>query len=254
MQLTIIILFTAAVGSFCNNIISAYINNASVDIGRSRCFCGKNKLGPRELIPVISYIILKGRCTDCREPIPVRYLFVELLSVAFGIIYFHRFGLTTDFIIGCLGFQALLVIAVIDYYKYIIPNVLVIFLLILCVIKYLMLGEFPFINIIASLAILILFYSVNLIHLRIKDKQVIGSGDIKLISVLVLFFGIPASLLGLWISAAVAIPGYYLMKLYVQRFHNAFQIPFGFFLAIGYVFTDMVYESLIHSYLILLAA
>jgi prepilin signal peptidase PulO-like enzyme (type II secretory pathway) len=254
MESTIIILFTAALGSFCNNVISAYINYTSLDIGRSRCFCGKKKLGLPELIPVLSFVIQRGRCTKCSEPIPVRYLLVELLSISFGVLYFLRFGLSPEFILGFLGFQTLLAIAVIDYYKYIIPNKLVLFLLILCLIKYSLQGELPYVNILGALAVPALLIAVNQIHLKIKGREVIGAGDIKLISVLVLFFGIPGSLLGLWISAAAAIPGFYLLKLFVKRFHNTVQIPFGFFLAVGYVLTDMVYESIINSYLTYLAA
>ncbi len=83
MSLTILILsfiFGATIGSFLNVVIFRYNTNLSISKGRSKCFsCGRH-LTKRDLIPVFSYLMYKGRCRTCKSNISVQYPLVELLT------------------------------------------------------------------------------------------------------------------------------------------------------------------------------
>jgi leader peptidase (prepilin peptidase)/N-methyltransferase len=80
----IFIIFGALVGSFLNVVIYRVPRNLSVVTPRSSCvFCGY-KIKWYENIPILSYILLRGKCKKCHSPIPIRYLLVEILCAFFA--------------------------------------------------------------------------------------------------------------------------------------------------------------------------
>ena len=86
--------FGACIFSFLNVVVDRLPRGESIVRGRSHCdHCG-HSLGAMELIPVISYLMLRGRCKYCHEKIPVRSLVVEILGGAafMGCVYFYNDG------------------------------------------------------------------------------------------------------------------------------------------------------------------
>ncbi len=75
--------FGAIVGSFLNVVILRYHTGRSIN-GRSKCFSCQSRLRWFELLPVISYFVVRGKCRTCRAKISLQYLFVELLT---GVIF-----------------------------------------------------------------------------------------------------------------------------------------------------------------------
>jgi prepilin signal peptidase PulO-like enzyme (type II secretory pathway) len=75
-------------------------------------------------IPVVSYLLLRGRCRFCREPISLRYPIIELLAALFALITFYKYGLTLEALIYYVYIAALLVITFIDIDHQIIPDVI----------------------------------------------------------------------------------------------------------------------------------
>jgi len=112
-------------GSFLNVIVYRLPQNLSITSPCSCCpQCGK-KLGVLELIPVLGYLVLRGRCRDCKAGIAIRYPLVELLTgVLFGITYIF-YGLSLEFFIYATLLFLLFAIAQIDFKHRIVPNVLV---------------------------------------------------------------------------------------------------------------------------------
>lgn len=112
---TIIFIFGICVGSFLNVVICRLPSGESLIKKSSHCVkCGE-KIKSRDLIPLFSWIFLKGKCRNCGEKISARYPFIELLN---GIIYIITF-LVMDFnvksIILCFFFSILITIAFIDF-------------------------------------------------------------------------------------------------------------------------------------------
>lgn len=122
LVLAIIFLFGAIIGSFLNVVIYRYNSSISPFRGRSHCFsCGKT-LTSRELIPIFSFLIAKGRCSKCGVKISWQYLTVEVLS---GILFVAVFLLgksTIETVLLLAIFSTLLVIAVYDLRHQIIPD------------------------------------------------------------------------------------------------------------------------------------
>ncbi|MCL6560417.1 MAG: prepilin peptidase, partial [Firmicutes bacterium] len=112
-------------GSFLNVVIYRLPRSEGVFFGRSRCpACGRELSWP-DLLPVISYLLLKGRCRRCGAPIAPRYLFVELLTACVFAWFYAVFGLTP--LLGKYLLLASLLIAAsfIDLEHYLIPDRLV---------------------------------------------------------------------------------------------------------------------------------
>jgi leader peptidase (prepilin peptidase)/N-methyltransferase len=85
-----------AVGSFLNVCIDRLPQNESIVIPPSHCAACQHKLSPKDLIPVFSYLRLRGRCRYCQTPIPRRLFWVELASAVIFALLFWHYGLTPD--------------------------------------------------------------------------------------------------------------------------------------------------------------
>jgi leader peptidase (prepilin peptidase)/N-methyltransferase len=130
--LIFVFIFGTIIGSFLNVVILRF-NSGKTVLGRSGCFsCGK-ELKWYELVPILSFFFLGGRCSQCKARISIQYPLVELTSgLLFVYLFFETFlsgGLFNLsaisyqlFILSCLLWSSLLVIAVYDIRHQIIPN------------------------------------------------------------------------------------------------------------------------------------
>jgi leader peptidase (prepilin peptidase)/N-methyltransferase len=121
----VIFLFGLSVGSFLNVIIYRLPRRKSAIAGRSRCpACGR-VLGWRDLFPLLSYLLLRGRCRYCRSPISPRYPAVELLTGAVFTALFYRYGLSPVLVKYFFLCSLLIAASFIDLEHYLIPDRLV---------------------------------------------------------------------------------------------------------------------------------
>jgi leader peptidase (prepilin peptidase)/N-methyltransferase len=119
-----VILLGASVGSFLNVVIARVPAGQSVIRPRSRCpRCGAS-IAWYDNLPVLSWLLLRGRCRSCREPIAIRYPLVELAGAAAAYLAFRRHGLGLA-AAAELGFVAtLLALAIIDLDTWLLPHAL----------------------------------------------------------------------------------------------------------------------------------
>ena len=103
-----------AVGSFLNVVIDRLPAGQSLLHPPSHCATCQHRLMPRDLIPVFSYLWLRGRCRYCRAPIPQRVLWVELGTGLMFAFLWWRYGLTPELGILSFYFCLLIIILVID--------------------------------------------------------------------------------------------------------------------------------------------
>ncbi|MBI1937426.1 MAG: prepilin peptidase [Ignavibacteriales bacterium] len=232
-------------GSFANNVISHFSFKSKFDLVRSYCMCGDKMLKAAELIPFFNFIYQRGKCSYCHRNISLRYPIIEMIVLTMGLIFFIEYNLSVLFILFFAANCLLLCIAVIDYYSYKIPNLLVIILLFISVMKAALFNTEFLLNVIISLSIGVLFILLNNLFDIITNKNVIGYGDIKLMAVINLFFGYQLFFLGLWFSALISIPGFYLIKSISKAHSGETRIPFGFFLGIGFILTSVFDEKIL---------
>jgi leader peptidase (prepilin peptidase)/N-methyltransferase len=114
--------FGLCVGSFLNVVIHRVPKRESVVRPRSRCPACGAQIADRDNVPVVSWLLLHGRCRSCEEPIPARYPLVELATAALFAAAAVRFGATWQLPAFCIFFASLLAVSVIDLDLFIIPN------------------------------------------------------------------------------------------------------------------------------------
>jgi len=236
MDKVIVISAGLIIGSFLNNIISYLCSFSRFDLTRSTCLCGEKRLGFPELLPLISYLILKGKCRACSRKIPFRYFLVEIISFLLVYECYIRIDGRFYFLIYALLTLSLLVIGIVDYYKLIIPNSLVLLIAAIAVYKIVFENDFSLAVLYPSLFMISFFSLFNLIYSKTKGQRAIGFGDIKLLSSLGLFFSPAISLLGVWLSSFIAIPGFYLIKALNKRQNKSdYKVPYGFFISLTFI-------------------
>ena len=117
-------IFGAVVGSFLNVCIFRLPAEASIVKPRSQCPHCHHPVRNCDNIPLISFIILRGKCRDCGGKISWRYPLVELITALLALLLFLKFGLTLKFLIFFIFTAVLIVITFIDLDHQIIPDIL----------------------------------------------------------------------------------------------------------------------------------
>ncbi len=237
-MVVIVALFGLFIGSFLNVCIYRIQKGESIVWPPSHCPKCTKALKPWDNIPVISYLILKGRCRYCTEPISVRYPVVELLSALLAVSLLYRFGVSVTFLIYYLWACVLIIITFIDLDIQIIPDRLSLGGIVvgLLVVYWLPVTyKDALIGLVLGggllLAIIYGYYSFT-------KKEGMGGGDVKLLAMIGVFTGWQGVLFTVFASSLmgtmVGIPWGLLKKGTLKA-----AIPFGPFLALGaliYVF------------------
>ena len=191
MELLLIIILGAIIGSFINMVSYRLPLKDHSVFTKKRSFCPKCKhiLELKSLIPILSYLFQEGKCRYCKSKIPTRYILIELTTILiFTIIYlicgFH-FNCAILLVLSIL----LLIIIVTDLEHYIIPDSIQILLLINAL-TYVIYNDF---NLLHSLLSGILYSSIGIAlyysFLKIKHKEALGFGDIKFMGIAGIFLG-----------------------------------------------------------------
>ena len=239
----------AIIGSFLNVCIYRLPKKASIVTPGSHCpHCGK-KIRFYDNIPIVSYLILMGKCRHCKGPISLRYPVVEGLFGLLTLALFLRHGPTVPFILLLVFTAALIIITFIDLDYQIIPDSL----------------SIPgiFVGIAASFFIPLLSWPESVIGVLvgggflllvaagykwITGREGMGGGDVKLLAMLGAWLGwkaIPfilfsSSLIGVFIGGGISL---------LQKTGLKSKIPFGPFLALSAIIYIFFGPELIHWYL-----
>lgn len=111
----IVFIFGAVIGSFLNVCIYRIPRGESIAFPPSHCTNCRKKIKWYDLIPIISYIFLKGKCRYCTEKISIRYPMVEFITALLFLASYSIYGLTLDFVKYTTFVSFLIVIGMIDY-------------------------------------------------------------------------------------------------------------------------------------------
>ena len=108
----------AALGSFLNCMAWRIVHNESVLKGRSHCAVCGHVLGAADLVPVFSYLFLKGKCRYCGKTISPRYMLAEVVSGIAFVLCFLRFGLSFRTVQAMVLFCILFALSLVDLESY----------------------------------------------------------------------------------------------------------------------------------------
>ncbi|UCG78985.1 MAG: prepilin peptidase [Nitrospirota bacterium] len=245
-------IFGAVVGSFLNVCIHRIPRKRSIVFPSSRCPNCSSPIAPLDNMPILSYIILRGRCRECNEGISIRYPLVEALNAGLYVLTLWRFGPHFHTVIYMVFISAMIVITFIDLDFQIIPDVITIpgvalgaiLALFVLVDPYDRTSQLGIINsgsgIIAGGGV---FYAI-----AVLSKGGMGGGDIKMMGMVGSFLGwkgvIMTTFIGSFIGAIMGI----ILMVFMGKGRKA-KIPFGPFLALGSLISLFAGQELLLYYL-----
>ena len=181
----LIFIFGITIGSFLNVCIYRIPRGETVVTTPSHCMTCGHKLRWFELLPLFSYIFLRGRCRSCKSQISPQYPIIEAVNGLLYVLVFAVNGLNLISIIYALFTSALLVLTVIDWRTYEIPISINIFILVLGCLKVVL----DFNNFLDYLIGFFIVSGFLLVLYMITKGRAIGGGDIKLMAVAGLLLG-----------------------------------------------------------------
>ena len=238
-------LFGLVLGSFLNVCIVRLPAEQSVVAPRSRCpKCGK-PVEWRDNIPVLSWLLLGGKCRGCREPISALYPVVELAVGLLWAVLVWRNGLTLEALRGGLFGTLLLGIALTDAREYIIPHEFTwggtIIALVLSAAGGLHALLLALLGGAVGFAVL---WLVGVGGKWLFKEEAMGGGDIKMMAMVGAFLGWQGVLLTIFLGALAGTAIFLPLALAGRKK----LVPFGVFLALGAAVTYLVGPSILQWY------
>ena len=233
----------ACIGSFIGVCFDRIPKGEKIWWGRSHCdICGK-KLSVLELVPIVSFLCLRGRCHGCKEKISPASTFIELATATLGTLMIYVYGLTVQGIAFGLTTAILIEITLLDYKTMEISD-LACGLIALCSIA-LMIWNGSYIS------SLIGAFCVSVPFLIMALAGGMGLGDAKLMAAVGILLGWKQTLLAAFFGIVIGCIAALILKIRKKRGWKS-EIPFGPFLCIGSYLSMLVGEQILSFYLSLL--
>jgi len=250
----IIAIFGAIIGSFLNMLIYRLPHEISL-ISPKRSICPNCNYNIRwyENIPIISYIILKGKCSHCKQNISIIYPIVEIITILVTVLIYYKLGFNIEFFTILTIFYNLILLSFIDFKFKAVPDYLLLFLLVNLffygvyfqsdniIYMFVFVGGFSLLNFIIT------FYIQNIKSKilkddSLKDQVALGEGDMPVIASFGVLLDPKLALIAIFLSAIFAI----IPAIFNIIIKKDIQTPFIPFLSLGlftvYILGDIFYE------------
>ncbi len=214
-------------GSFYNVVGLRLPKKQSLITPRSHCPECNHQLKWYENIPVLSYLFLKGKCKNCKEPISLMYPLIELLTGIMFLLNYLLFDFTEPFYISLVISSLLSIIFVSDTKYYIIDDEpLIAATILIIIIRFIFEGPSCMLNIIVGGTSAFLFaYSLRIFGFIVFKQEALGGGDIKLSFLAGIILGGKLGILYIIFASFLAFP----YAIYIS-FKKSNMVPFGPFL------------------------
>ena len=246
MDIFLVVIFGLVIGSFLNVCICRIANEESIAFPPSHCTNCGYELKAKDLIPVLSYIFLGGKCRSCKEKISIQYPIVEILNAILYIAIYLKFGFTLNLFKFCLFASLLIVIGFIDFKtKYVYNSTVVCGVvsgILFAVLEWMETKSIPW-NYIAGA-----FIGFGIIYLIVILTRGMGEGDIDIALICGLFLGIKGILVTLFLAIILGGIVATIILIFKLKERKA-EIAFGPYLAIGGIIACLYGNSIIDFYL-----
>jgi leader peptidase (prepilin peptidase)/N-methyltransferase len=254
----IVFILGAIVGSFLNVCIVRIPEGDSIVHPPSHCPDCKTAIHFYDNIPLVSYLLLRGRCRCCGGRISARYFVVELLTATLGVVLFQRFGSGLAFLAGFVFVAALIVISFIDLRVRIVPDVISLPGIVIGL-SFSVIGRFLISDphavvpspLSALLGVLVgggFLLALAWAYEIFTGVEGMGGGDIKLLAMIGAFLGwtsIPFTLFFASLTGSAIGLGFMIAKGVGRRF----ALPFAPFLCVGALLYLLFGQDLVRFYL-----
>ncbi len=218
-------------GSFYNVLGLRIVRKESIVKPKSHCEKCGHVLSWYELIPIFSFIFLKGRCRNCKTKLSYLYLFSEFFCGLLFAISFYSFGFAPELIISITLSSLLIIVTVCDVTYMIIPDRFIIISGVLILLtKLIFFGSMVFLkSLLNGVLAFVIMYLIMKLGDYVFKKETLGGADVKLMFVVGISLEPFLALLVIIIASMIALP--ISLVLLVKEKEHA--IPFGPFILIG---------------------
>lgn len=221
----------AVMGSFFHVVATRLSNDESIIKPGSHCPKCNHYLKWYENIPIISYLLLGGKCSKCKSKIPLSYIVVEIVT---GLLYaacYHSFKFSFDLIVALTFVSTLVTVIVSDIeYMIILDEVLIFSTLLLAILYIFGKGlEVAAYHIYSGVGAFLAMYAIKWIGDKAFKKESLGGGDIKLMFLFGMVLGLPMSICTIFLATFIAFP----VALIILFSDKENIIPFGPFLSMA---------------------
>lgn len=257
-----VVILGAIIGSFLNVVIHRVPLEKSIVFPNSSCpSCGAS-IRPYDNVPVLSWVVLRGRCRSCRTPISARYPAVELLTAAlFGMTFWLRSGLTLSLPFDLLFVAALVALIFIDAEHMILPDAITLPGVALALIARALVPNLYGVSFLSegalanwpdwTLSLLGAVFGALLgggflwlagwLWERARGVEAMGLGDVKMMFMVGAYLGWPLTLLTIFIGVLTgSIAGVAIIMLSRGERDAQMLLPFGIFLGLGAIISLLV--------------
>ena len=235
ISLVFAFVFGAVVGSFLNVCIFRLPQEQSIVLPSSHCLSCKRPIAFYDNIPLISFIVLQGKCRNCKTPLSYQYPLVELLTGVTSLACIIKWGVTFNALSIFIYIAALIVITFIDFEHKIIPDVISLPGILYGLLLSLVLSRITFLD--SLLGVLLGGGSLLLVagvYYLLTKQEGMGLGDVKLLAMMGAFLGWKSILFIIMIGSFTgAVIGIAVML--IKHKGRRYAIPFGPFLSLGAV-------------------
>lgn len=249
-----VFIFGLVIGSFLNVCIHRLPEEQSIVFPSSHCPACKKPIAWKYNIPVLGYLILRGKCAECGVRIAPRYVMVELATAAMYVLLWMNYGATWMFAAGVVLFSLLLALTITDFETGYLPDTLtftgmITGLAFSAVYPQLHGTDLWYRGLLHSVVGLVggggILLAVALIGNLIFRKESMGGGDIKLLAMLGAYLGLGQVFWVFFLSPVLSLP----FALYMKFARKEETIPFGPFIALaGAAFFIMGHEIMTYLF------
>ena len=249
IEIILLFILGLIVGSFSNVCIYRIPRNESIIYPASHCSKCRTTILAKDNIPLLSYILLKGRCRNCGSRISIQYPGVEFLTGLVYVIIYQIYGLSVQSLIYIILSSALIIIAFIDLNEQVIPEVISLPGIVVGLILSFFVHHISFVN--SALGIVIgggIILVIRLAGSAIFKKEAMGGGDIKLAAMIGAFLGWRYIIISLFLGFFLgAIAGIFLIMSKIKSKEDV--VPFGPFIILGSFITFLWGKNILSWYL-----
>ena len=247
VELAIVAFLGLAIGSFLNVVIHRVPRGESLVSPGSRCPACGHALRAADNVPVVSYLLLLGRCRQCRASISGRYPLVELATGTLFVLYYFVFGWTALLAVRLLFAAAMVALFVIDLEHRLLPDRITLPGMVTGLLASLLLPPGIRDALIGTLAGGGVLWAIGEAYYRYSGEEGMGGGDVKMLAMIGAFLGWQLVLVTLVFSSiAGAVTG--VIVLAARRGSMKYALPYGTFLAIAAIVSSLYGDQIVGWY------
>jgi len=242
-------------GSFYNVVGYRLPHGGSLIYPPSHCPNCDHRLGPLELIPILSFLIQGGKCKNCKQPISFFYPIFELATGILFCISYYVFGFSWNLLIALIFFSTLLIVIISDSKYMVISDEVLVFSSVAMIVVYLWKDQFHmlplFYHLLDGVIAFLIMYAIKTLGDTSFKKEAMGGGDVKLMFFIGLVLGPISAITTIFLSAFLALP----VALVQLKTKKENMLPYGPYLGMAamILFLFQIQDSTIISFLKMLS-